>query len=217
MNKFNLNILSVFLFIPIHTYAMEWRNECVGYYQFNLPLGIEAALYVQENFTNPPKQPISDGKILIQRTKPPVITFGKAVRENGDDLVQAQFSEFLYRDYKIEISTKSDNEVDFSAYKNKVKSDFDFRGDSARKIQKRRFDLFKDPIMSKEEFERVYGFIIKDYPQAFSFYEDRGYSLFINGGKILFNFKKNMIVGPVMNIKPQKISGIKKSQKLILY
>lgn len=97
----------------------QWKHECVGYYQIDLPPGLEMALYAVKNVINPPKEPQSRHNVLVQLTRKAVITFGDAVYENGDDRTQAQFTEFEYEKYKVGISSEDKNEIKFSDYRKK--------------------------------------------------------------------------------------------------
>jgi|EndMetStandDraft_3_1072993.scaffolds.fasta_scaffold36624_3 hypothetical protein len=181
--------LSLFSFCILATYSASgqgWKNECIGYHKMELPSGLETALYVVDNLTAPPKEPKSLYGVLIQRTREPVITFGTKARESGDDRVQAQFSELYYGKYKIGVSSESSNAINFSEYKKKVKSDFEFEAHSGRQLEIRKLGTHQDKLRPEQEFNRLYGFLIKDYNNAFSAYELRGYTLNISSGHRLY-------------------------------
>jgi hypothetical protein len=188
MISLRICLLASCLLISINALGQEWKRECIGYYQMELPKGLEVALYVVKNITHPPKEPVSRSGILIQRTRKPVITFGEKNYENGDDLVQAQYSEGYYGNYKIGISSKDTNSINLNEYKKKVESDFEFDAISGRQIEQRRLRVLNDPLTPDNEFNRVYGFLIKDYNNAFSAYEPTGYTLNISSEHRLYQF-----------------------------
>ena len=181
-------LFSLCLLVSTNAAGQEWKNECVGYYQLELPAGLETALYVITNITHPPKEPVSRSGILVQRTRNPVITFGVKARESGDDRVQAQFSYFNYDNYDLVISSEESNLINLSEYKKKVISDYDFNINSRRQIEKRRLRVLDEPLTPENEFNRLHGFLIKDYNNAFSAYEFRDYILHISSGKRLYQF-----------------------------
>jgi hypothetical protein len=188
MKAIQLYIVSFAIFFSTDSFSKEWAKECVGYYAFDIPKNVETALYVVKNITSPPNEPISKNKILLQRTRNPVITFGNAVYENGNDRIQAQFSEFFYSNYEIGVSTKDSNDIDFGAYRKKVESDYVFSASTKKLQEKRRFEVLQKPETPDEEFRRRHDFIIKDYNNAFAVYDFRGYTVQINNIDRLYQF-----------------------------
>lgn len=174
--------------LSVRAYGGEWKDECVGYYDVQLPSGLEVALYVVGNITHPPKEPKSDYDVLIRQTRKPVITFGDAIYEKGVDRAQAHFSGFHYSNYKIGISSRSEGEIDFSAYKRKVEGDYKFKFDASKLLEEQDFKMLKEPVTPKEEFNRQYGFLIKEYNNVFTVYGFRGYEVHFNNGHRLYQF-----------------------------
>ncbi|MDY0928580.1 T6SS immunity protein Tli4 family protein [Enterobacter sp. CFBP8995] len=188
MRKIYYPLLALCSLISTDAVGQEWKNECVGYYQMELPEGLEIALYAVKNLTHPPREPKSDYGALIQRTRKPVITFGDAVYENGNDRVQAQFSEFYYGQYKLGISSKSTESIDFSAYKEKIRGDYEFLAISSREREIEDLRVLHEPLTPDDEFRRLYGFLIKEYNNAFTIYQIRGYTIQANSGNRLYQF-----------------------------
>jgi len=183
-----LPVLSACLFISYDAFSQEWKNECVGYYQLELPDNLEVALYPVEDVVNPGKQPESDGGIKTRLYASPKITFGKTVSIQDKDSVQAQFTEFYYGQYKLGISSQARTPIDWLAYKRKVAADMDFRVEVARQYEERNFKSFDEPVTPKIEFNRKHDYLIKDYPDAFTLYVNRTYSLYINEDEHLYHF-----------------------------
>jgi len=183
-----LPVLSACLFISYDAFSQEWKNECVGYYQLELPDNLEVALYPVEDVVNPGKQPESDGGIKTRLYASPKITFGKTVSIQDKDSVQAQFTEFYYGQYKLGISSQARTPIDWLAYKRKVAADMDFRVEVARQYEERNFKSFNEPVTPKIEFNRKHDYLIKDYPDAFTLYVNRTYSLYINEDEHLYHF-----------------------------
>lgn len=75
--KLTLSVLFGSLVFPYSATAEMWENECIGYYQLQLPSNLEVALYPIEDFVNPRKQPENDGDIKTRIYASPKITFGK--------------------------------------------------------------------------------------------------------------------------------------------
>lgn len=191
MRNISLNVLYALAVFPFCASGQEWKTECVGYYQLQLPDHLEVALYPVRDLTNPRKQPMSSYGIQFKRYASPGITFEKTYYRQDIGAVQSQFSVMYYGDYEIEISSESDEAIDFPAYKVREKDDKFFLTDVARKKQKHRLELFKEPLMPENEFNRLYGYLVKDYPNAFSLYELSMYVLYINKVNRLYNFWKN--------------------------
>lgn len=126
MNLLRLSALSACLLVSFNALSLEWKNECVGYYQLALPDNLEVALYPVKDFVDPDKEPASDGDIETQRYASPKINFegNSFVRNEGS--VQAQFTQFYYGKYELGVSSKSLSSIDFPAYQERVKDDFDF-------------------------------------------------------------------------------------------
>ncbi|MHC9056794.1 T6SS immunity protein Tli4 family protein [Pantoea sp. y20] len=171
-----------------HAHSEEWKHECVGYYNIELPPKLEVALYVVKNVTHPPMEPISENKILIQKTRKAVITFGDAIYENGNDRIQAQFTKFNYGKYKIGISSKDAKKIDFSKYVKKIEGDYKFKANTIKLLEKQDFEALNEPLTPEEEFNRRYGFLIKEYNNSFAVYGFRGYEAHFNSGNRLYQF-----------------------------
>jgi len=168
--------------------SVQWGSECVGYYEFELPIGAEIALYPLAEFTNPRPDKMRKLDVIIKRFKTPEITFSESQYGNGDDSVQAQFSEFYYDKYKVGISSKSKNEINFKHYREKVIDDYEFSKLSNRLLEEQDFSLYNEPMTSEEDFNRIHGFLVKDDMNAFTVYSRRTYSVQINGDGRIYQF-----------------------------
>ncbi|POP40434.1 hypothetical protein CHU32_27320 [Superficieibacter electus] len=145
---------------------LKWRDECVGYYQFQLPDNSDVALYPAEGTFHPRKRTEAIGGELYIKS---VVTFGAYRGFSDNDATQAQFSSFDYAKYYYMVSTKSKTPIDIYNFKKMVRENFD------SKINYRR-DRTSYP---KEYFDRMSKYIIKDYENAFGFYKSVAYSLYI--------------------------------------
>ncbi|TBN93447.1 hypothetical protein EYZ49_23295 [Salmonella enterica subsp. salamae serovar 13,22:z:-] len=168
------------MLISFNAFSLEWKNECVGYYQLALPDNLEVALYQVEDFIDPRKQ--------FERVGPK-IRFEKNPVFALDNTVQAQYSEFYYGQYKLGISSQSRTPVNWSDYRSKVIADRDVWVKGVREYLER---INESATAAEPEFKRKYNYIIKDYTDAFALYENRGYSLTVKKDERLYHFwKKN--------------------------
>ena len=191
MRKLPLPFLFSGLFFPLSALSQEWKNECVGYYQLQLPDNVEVALYPVDDFIKPRKQPESSNGIQDRQYASPGITFDRDhyIRATTS-AVQAQFSAFYYGNYKLGLSTKSKEPIDFPSYQSLVKDKKEFGINVIRQTEQDEFVRLKKSVISKEDFGRINGYLIKDYPDAFSLYERRVYTLYINKDNRLYHFWK---------------------------
>ncbi|MEX5385343.1 T6SS immunity protein Tli4 family protein [Cronobacter muytjensii] len=175
-----LPVLSACLLVSFNALSLEWKNECVGYYQLALPDNLEVALYQVEDFVNPIKQSEYTG---------PEIKFEKNPFVRNDNSAQAQYSEFYYGQYKLGISSQSRTPVNWSDYRSKVIADRDAWVKGVWEYQKGNLERFNESATAAEsEFKRKYNYIIKDYTDAFALYENRGYSLTVKKDERLYHF-----------------------------
>ncbi|EIE9115914.1 hypothetical protein Q1E06_004489 [Salmonella enterica] len=149
---------------------LKWLNECVGYYQFQLPANIELAVYPVDDIIHPQKRSEAIQGEWYKNTN---ITFGSYGRSSNDDVTQAQFSNFYYDKYYFGVSTESKNSIDVFAYQKMIKENFESIVNYRRNVTS----------YSSEYFNRITSFLIKDYNDSFAFYKIKSYSLYI--------FKKN--------------------------
>ncbi|MEG5552587.1 T6SS immunity protein Tli4 family protein [Enterobacter wuhouensis] len=172
------------MLISFNAFSLEWKSECVGYYQLALPDNLEVALYQIEDFVDPRKQFKYVG---------PKIRFEKKTVIALDDTAQSQYSEFYYGQYKLGISSQSRTPVNWSDYRSKVIADRDVWVKGVREYQKGNLERFNESATAAEsEFKRKYNYIIKDYTDAFALYDNRGYSLTVKRDERLYHFwKKN--------------------------
>lgn len=192
MKIISATVLSAGLIFSYNALGQEWKNECVGYYQLQLPAGLEVALYPIEDFVNPRKQPESTGGIKVRLYASPKITFRKNNNVKDIDAVQAQFTEFYYGEYELDISSESKAPIDWSAYRKREEDDMDFAASIVRQYEERDLKLFNEPVTPEAEFNRKYGYLTKEYSDAFAIYTNRTYSIFINKDNRLYHFwKKN--------------------------
>jgi len=191
MRKLPLPFLFAGLFFPPSALSQEWKNECVGYYQLQLPDNVEVALYPVNDFINPRHEPVSLDGIKIQRHAIPGITFDRDHYIRSDiNAVQAQFSAFYYGDYKLRISSENKEVINFSSYRNLVKESKDFGVTVARQREQKTFEEFNKPVTPKVDFDQIYAYLIKNYSESFSLYGRKDYTLYINRGNRLYHFWK---------------------------
>jgi len=173
------------MLISFNAFSLEWKSECVGYYQLALPDNLEVALYQIEDFVDPRKQFKYVG---------PKIRFEKKTVIALDDTAQSQYSEFYYGQYKLGISSQSRTPVNWSDYRSKVIADRDVWVKGVREYQKGNLERFNESATAAEsEFKRKYNYIIKDYTDAFALYNNRGYSLTVKRDERLYHFWKKTI------------------------
>lgn len=181
MNILCLPALSACLLVSFNALSLEWKSECVGYYQLALPDNLEVALYQVEDFVNPIKQSEYTG---------PEIKFEKNHFFRNDKSVQAQYTEFYYGQYKLGVSSQSSTSINWPEYRNKVIADRNVWVKAVRKYRKDNLDQFNESATSESEFKRKHSYIIKDYTDAFALYENRGYSLTVKKDERLYHFWK---------------------------
>ncbi|HKN05044.1 MAG TPA: T6SS immunity protein Tli4 family protein [Buttiauxella sp.] len=188
MKVFRLSVLFSCLVLPWNAIANVWKDECVSYYQLKLPENLEVAVYPVEDFVNPDERPASDRDIKVQRYATPKIAF---IKNNGlrDRYTgQVQFSQFYYDKYELGISSESPEMIDFPAYIEKVKDDKFFWNNVRKQYENRSFRVLNKPVTPDAEFNRRYGYLIKEYPDAFTIYGSRGYTVYINKDNRLYHF-----------------------------
>lgn len=187
-----LPALSACMLFPFNAHSQEWKNECVGYYQLALPDNLEVALYPIEDFVNPSKQPESDGDIDTRLYASPKINFEKSSAVVDNNSSQSQFTEFYYNQYKLGVSSQSRTPIDWLAYRKRVAANRDFYIKYTRQYEERNLKLVNEPVTPEVEFNRKYGYTIKDYTDAFSLYTNRTYALYVKKEERLYHFwKKN--------------------------
>jgi len=183
-----LPVLFSCLTFPYHATAQEWKNECVGYYQLQLPDNLEVALYPVKDFVAPKRQPETHDGILVSEYAGVGVTFDESYSMSDTSATQAQFSEFYYDNYKLGISSENNVKIDFSAYKNQEKEGVDFGNNVDRQYEALDLKRYKKNMTPQQEFERQHSYIIKSYPNAFSLYGNRGYTLYVNEADRLYHF-----------------------------
>ena len=191
MRKLPLPFLLAGLLLSPSALSQEWKNECVGYYQLQLPDNVEVALYPVNDFIKPRNEPVVIDGIKVQRYASPGITFNRDHYIQAEtNSIQSQFSSFYYGDYELDISSENNKPIDFSEYKNHIKNNIDFNNFVINQREEHAFKRFKKPVTPKEDFNRIYGYVIKVYPDAFSLYESAVYTLYINKDNRLYHFWK---------------------------
>jgi len=183
-----LPVLFSCLTFPYHATAQEWKNECVGYYQLQLPDNLEVALYPVKDFVAPKKRPETRDGILVSRYANVGVTFDESYDRPQRSATQAQFSEFYYGNYELGISSESNGQIDFTAYQKREKESIDFGNNVDRQYEAQEFKRFNKSMTPQDEFDRKHGYILKNYPNAFSLYENRGYTFYVNEGGRLYHF-----------------------------
>ncbi|EPS0645611.1 T6SS immunity protein Tli4 family protein, partial [Cronobacter malonaticus] len=101
--------------------AEKWKDECVSYYQVQLPDTLEVALYPIDLIINPRKNPAWRKNTFVNRYLFPAISFGEDRYQNNIDKVQSQFSVFQYGNYNIIVSSESSSVIDFMLYQKQFK------------------------------------------------------------------------------------------------
>ncbi|POP40435.1 hypothetical protein CHU32_27325 [Superficieibacter electus] len=158
---------------------LKWRDECVGYYQFQLPENIEVAVEHIDGLIHPLKRTQAMGAVQYIPSK---ITFGLYNNINDNDTTQAQFSNFIYDDHDITISTKNDTPLDIYSFERMLKENIDFKINYLKNITDE----------SNDEFNRATKYIIREYENAFSFYKVNSYSLYIIKNRRVYRFYSNI-------------------------
>ena len=191
MSKLALSLFLSGICLSHSAASQEWKKECVGYYQLELPDNLEVALYPVNDFINPRNEPVIIDGVKIQRYAYPGITFDTThYRRQKTNAVQAQFSEFYYGAYELRISSESKDPIDFSAYQQRRQESSEFGIDVVRQQLEKKYKNFKNSVISEEEFNRMYGYILKQYPFAFALYESTYYTFYINKDNRLYHFWK---------------------------
>ncbi|WP_314138598.1 T6SS immunity protein Tli4 family protein [Buttiauxella noackiae] len=215
-----LSVLLSCLTFPYHATAQEWKNECVGYYQLQLPVNLEVALYPVDLIINPRKNSGWTKTDFVPRYLFPKVSFGEDRYQNNNDAVQAQFSDFYYDDYNINISSESKEIIDTIGYAEGVKN----RADGhiidywASRAYEESLNL---PVLSKEQAEQYLEYRIDNYPEGFSVSDHGGYSLYINNGRRLYIFEKESeeknLANQLKKNKPEVISLLNRFRPRKLY
>lgn len=174
--------------ISCHSYGQEWKSECISYYNLQLPEDVDVALYPVNDFINPREQPESNGDIKTNLYARTGITFDKTYYQAQKGNIQTQFSQFNYMNYELGVTSRSEKSINFTAYKNKVLDDKEFAIHLQQQYELRDFKMFKTPFTPKDEFERQYGYVIKNYPGAFGLYSYGWHSIYINKDERLYEF-----------------------------
>lgn len=95
MKNLGLYLLFPGLCLSHSASSEEWKKECVGYYQLDLPDNLEVALYPVDDFIKPRNEPVIIDGIKIQRYADSGITFDQNnYTRNRTSAVQEQFSAF---------------------------------------------------------------------------------------------------------------------------
>lgn len=207
MKKLFLSILFIFLNYSFDATAQAWKSECIGYYQLQLPDNLEVALYPAGLIINPRKDPAWRKNDPADRYLFPKISFGEDVYQDNNDRTQAQFSNFYYNDYEINISSESES-IDFLKYEEdfKARTDVHIQDYWNRRDYRLSINL---SILPKELVEQSLKYHIDNYTDAFSASDFGGYSLFINKNKRLYIFNKS-------DEAPSQDEQLKKSKPEVL-
>ena len=220
MKHFYISIFSFFLISSFDALSQDWKNECVGYYKLQLPDNLEVALYPVDLIINPLKNPAWRKNEFVRRYLFPQITFGEDRYQNSSDMVQAQFSNFYYRDYVIDVSSENKTIIDFLTYKREFKVRTDVHIKDYWDERDYRVSL-KLSVLSKELAEQSLAYHIDDYADAFSASDSGGYSLFINKNKRIYifeNLKETSSLDEQLKInKPEILSLLNRFQPRNLY
>lgn len=117
---------------------ISWKNECVGYYQLQLPNSVDVGIYPVERL-------YSEDVIGIKAI------FGKyyRLRSQGEN-VSSPYSEFYYENYRVMMSDS--NLEDLNEYKNRIIKLFSFH-DNSYYIKEYSSDVF---FLSYEDSHSLY-------------------------------------------------------------
>ena len=212
--------LSLCLGYSSYIQAQDWKNECVGYYQMQLPDNLEVALYPVDLIVDPLKDPgwTKDGPIT--RYLFPRISFSDNRDQDNNDRVQSQFSQFYYRDYKVNISSESNAPIDFQHHENEFRARIDFDIQTYWNRRDHRLSLGLR-VLSKEQAEQFVEYRIDNFPDAFLFSKFSGYSAVINKSNRLYIFnlinRTYTLDDQLKTSRPEAIALLKQFQPRKLY
>ena len=187
MKKIDVSVLLFCLIYTSFIQAQEWRSECAGYYNFNLPDDVEIALYPLDLILNPMEDAGWRKEYFSSRYLFPRISFGDNRYQDDNDRVQAQFSGFYYRNYKLNISSQGKEPIDFKRYQKQYID----RLDSHKKdylITRAYEESIKIDVISKEKVDEMFAYQVVNYSDAFSVLGESVFSLFVNKDNRLFIF-----------------------------
>ncbi|CAK9886221.1 MAG: hypothetical protein XXXJIFNMEKO3_02649 [Candidatus Erwinia impunctatus] len=184
-----LKLSLTFFIFPMPAFSQEWKLDCVGYYNLQLPDNIDMALYPINDLISPRKAPVSDGGILVRRYESTGFTFNKNHYRNDKEAGQAQFTQYYYSDYKVGVSSKGDKQFSLTDYISSEKDRLDFGTKVKRQYEQRKLKLFGEPLTSKDDFDRQNKYLVRVYPSASAIYKRRGYTIYyLNGNGRLYHF-----------------------------
>ncbi|MGG5838018.1 T6SS immunity protein Tli4 family protein [Huaxiibacter chinensis] len=188
--KFKVAIIIFCLSDIVHAASPQWKEECVGYYKMEMPANLEVALYPIDGVLNTQKRPQeNDGR--ERGYFAPRITFGEyGLGMENPDSSQAQFSVFKYAGYKISISTKNKETIDFDKYKNKIEEIIDVQYKAW--IQQL---MLENPeiAMTESKIDTKSRYKIKKYTNAFSLNKLKYYELHFNIANRLYIFRPKAV------------------------
>jgi len=220
MKKIDVSVLLFCLIYTSFIQAQDWKNECVGYYQMQLPDNLEVALYPVDLIVNPLKDPGWRKDEASSRYLFPRISFGDNRDQDNNDRVQSQFSQFYYRDYKINISSESTVPIDFQRHENefRARTDFDIQAYWDRRAYLISLSL---RVLPKEQAEQFVEYRIDNFPDAFLFSKFSGYSAVINKSNRLYIFnlinRTYTLDDQLKTSRPEAIALLKQFQPRNLY
>lgn len=168
--------------------AQNWQNECVGYYQLQLPDNLEVALYPVGDFIHPRHVARYNGNIQTSLYAATGITFDQTYDLGEKGTSQARFSAFYYGEDELDISSQSQQPVDFPAYKKKVDDGLKFGTNVIRQYENLDAQRLKRAPMPETEFSRKFSYLFRDYPHAFVAYKRRTYVIYLTDGQRLYHF-----------------------------
>lgn len=200
--------------------TQEWNKECLGYYQLMFPENTEVALFPIGLILDPRKDPAWRKNTFVNRYLPSKISFGDNRYQNENDEIQAQFSQFYYRNYKIIISSENESAIDLLSYERKFKERTDTHIQDYWNTRDYELSL-KFPVLSKEIAAKSLAYSIDNYNDAFSASDSGGYSIHINKNNRLYIFNKSnetqSLDEQLIKNKPEIFSLIKNFQSRKLY
>lgn len=177
------------LFFPCSATAQSWENECISYYQLQLPDNLEVALYPVNLIITPRKDPAWTKNDPGYRYLFPKISFGEDIYQNNNDRTQAQFSEFSYDNYDINISSENES-IDILKVEEGLKDRIDVYMQDYWNRRDDRLSMNLS-VLSKELVKQSMAYHIDNYDNAFSASDSNKYSLFINQNNRLYIFNKS--------------------------
>lgn len=188
MKKLKSSLFVISLLISTQGLSDEWKNECVGYYNLQLPDNVEVALYPVEDLIKPREEPVRDGDIMISRFADTGITFNKTYNRSDKEAVQAQFSQFYYSGYELDVSTSSSDTIDFIAYRARQLESKEFINQVKKQYGFWNYKHYGTPLTPESEFNLKYGYLMRAYPKAFTIYSKNWYAIYINKDNRLYHF-----------------------------